>query len=242
MKCIMTLLAVLAMAGYVSAITVDGIVDPEYGAPIASDSSTDGAGNENMNLLDLYAVADASNLYVAFTINADIVATDWGKYMLYFDTDNVMDSGATSDAWGRNVIVTNTMHLPEFTCNTWVDSPPYGTDHTQFVPWDGAAWDWGAAGTPIAAALTGGATSVVEYAISWAQLDNPVGTIFMEVYSTGGGDSDNAQDTINNPAEDWNASDWSTQATVGNSSPFVIPEPGVMIGLLLSGFALLRRR
>ena len=242
MKTVLIALAVIAFSLNVSAIVVDGVVDPEYGPPIAIDQAGDGNGNANMDLLELYAASDPTYLYVAFTINADIVATDWGKYMVYIDTDNTDNSGATSDAWGRNVVVVNTMHLPEYTVNCWVDSPPFGIDHFQFVPWDGTQWDWGAAGQPAAAALTGGSPSVIEWSIPWTQLGSPGGTIYLEVWNTGGGATDNAQDTINNPAEDWNASDWSTQATLQNSAAYLIPEPGTILAFGLVALAIIRKR
>ena len=79
--------------------TMDGIPDAVYGAPEASDPDTDGGGNDNMDMVDLYVCNDASFWYFCFTIDDDIGATAWGKYALYIDVDGVMASGATSDAW-----------------------------------------------------------------------------------------------------------------------------------------------
>jgi len=45
---------------------------------------------------------DIDYIYFAYTINADIAATNWGKYVIYVDTTNDA-SGATNDAWTRNV-------------------------------------------------------------------------------------------------------------------------------------------
>lgn len=152
---------------------VDGVVDAVYGAPVAIDSSGDGNGNAALDLLELYITNDASYVYFAFTINTDIGATNWGKYILYLDTDGVPGSGATSDAWGRNVAAANE-HLPEFSINTWVDSPPYGTDHIQFWGWGGSAWTL--IGTISEAALGAGTTSVIEWKVAKTDLGSPNGT------------------------------------------------------------------
>lgn len=201
---------------------VDGVVDAVYGAPVAIDSSGDGNSSAVMDLLELYVTDDASYVYFAFTINADIGATDWGKYILYLDTDGIPGSGATSDAWGRNVAAASE-HLPEFSINTWVDSAPYGTDDIQFWGWSGAAWS--SLGAISEAALGAGTTSVIEWKVAKTDLGSPNG-FWAEVYSTGGGGGDNAQDTINFPADDWNASDWSTQALLSVSSPYIAVDGG----------------
>ncbi len=56
--------------------TMDGIPDGVYGAAEATDPAGDGAGNANMDLLELYVCNDASYWYFCFTINDDINATN----------------------------------------------------------------------------------------------------------------------------------------------------------------------
>jgi len=98
-----------------------------------------------MDLLELYAAQDATNFYFAYTINADIGATNWGKYVIYVDTTNDA-SGATNDAWTRNVVV-NDPHKPEYGIYTWVDAAPYDPSDTQIVHWTGSAWTGATSGT-----------------------------------------------------------------------------------------------
>ena len=198
-------------------LLVDGVIEPTYGYPIAADPSGDGNGNANMDLLGFWAAEDASQYYFAYTINADIEDANWGKYALYIDTSNDAN-GATSDAWGRNVMV-NDPHKPEFGIYTWVNETPYGTDKTNFVAWTGTEWDWTNAGSVNEAALIVGQPSFIEWAVEKNRLGNP-DTIWLEVWDTGGGDTDNAQDTINDPADEWNATDWSTQAVLSVSTLF----------------------
>ena len=158
---------------------------------------------------------DTSNFYFAFSINANIATTTWGKYIIYIDTTNDT-SGATNDAWGRNVVVNNP-HKPEFGLYTYVDVLPYNATRTQFWQWGGSSWSEN--GDVDEAALVGAATSVIEWRVAKSRLGNP-STIWVETWSTGGGDTDNAQDTINDPADDWNATNWSDQAVLFNSTQF----------------------
>jgi glycosidase len=211
----------VAQAIVSAAIAVDGVIDAVYGAPIAVDPAGDGNGNSNMDLLNLYAAQDATNFYFAFTINANINTTNWGKYAVYFDTTNDTN-GAPTDAWGRAVTVSDP-HKPEYALYTYVNELPYTIDRTQFYAYTGGGW--GGQGTADAAAIGPGDTSVIEYRIAKSRLGNP-STLWMEVWDTGGGDSDNAQDTINSPADDWNpptVNPWGTPAVLSNSTQYGAP-------------------
>ncbi|MGC9394137.1 MAG: alpha-amylase family glycosyl hydrolase [Anaerolineae bacterium] len=202
-------------------ISIDGVVDALYGAPHASDPAGDGNGNPNMDLLDLYIAEDDNYYYLAFTINDDIVTTNWGKYAIYIDTTNDAN-GATSDAWGRNVVVDDP-HKPEYGIYAWVDGSEFGSGNTQLVPWTGSGWDWGGVKSVFAAARAfNGTVSVIEYQVAKADLGN-ADQLWVEVWNTGGGGEDNAQDTINNPPDDWNATDWDTQAVLKCSTPYGAP-------------------
>ncbi len=200
-----------------------GLPEQSYGPPAAADSTTDGNGNENMDLLDLYIAEDATRYYFAFTIDDDLSLTDWGKYVIYLDTDGLPGSGATGDAWLRNVVVDDP-HRPEYGIYTWVDNPPYGPEDTQFWYWDGSAWVQD--GTADAATLTTGETSRIEWQIAKSRLGNPA-LLWVEVWSTGELGTPNAQDTINDPPEDWNAWDWETTAHLACSTRY----PGVRLGI-----------
>ncbi|MBU1746228.1 MAG: Ig-like domain-containing protein [Chloroflexi bacterium] len=211
------------------AITVDGIIDTGYGPPIATDPAGDGNGNANLDLLELYATEDATSYYFALKVNADIGATNWGKYALYIDTDGVAGSGATSDAWTRSVSVADP-HKPEYAIYTWVDSPPYGPNHTEVYHWTGGAWTGGSSVQVDAAAIGAGATSVIEWQIAKTKLGSP-SEFWCEAWDTGGGSSDNAQDTVNDPADDWNATDWSTPATLDCSTHYPVAAPALSLNV-----------
>jgi len=194
---------------------MDGIPDGVYGAAEATDPAGDGAGNANMDLLDLYVCNDASYWYFCFTINDDINATNWGKYMLHIDVDGVAGSGSTSPSWARSVTFTDP-HLPEYGLNSWVDNPPYDPSHTQFWGFSGA---WSQSGQADAAAMNVGTPSGIEWKVDKTRIGDP-DSLWCEVFSTGGNDPDNARDTANDPPDDWNGAegDWSSQATLALST------------------------
>jgi glycosidase len=205
-------------------IVIDGLIDAAYGPPLASDPAGDGNGNAPMDLLDLYVAEDVDYFYFAFTVNADIGDTNWGKYILYIDTTNDT-AGATVDAWTRNVVVTDP-HKPECGIYSWVDSPPYDPGHTQLLAWTGTTggWDWGNVKQVAACAIGAGTPSVVEWQVAKADLGNPA-EMWLEVWDTGGGGVDNAQDTVNDPADDWNATAWSTTAVLAVSTHYPASPP-----------------
>ncbi len=190
---LMTILGLTAgvRAGDPVGIAVDGVIEATYGPPVASDPPGDGNGNPVMDLLDLYITEDADNFYFAFTINADVTAVNWGKYVIYLDTTGDA-TGAPDDAWTRNVIV-HDPHKPEYGLYSWVDCT-YGPNCTQFWAWDGS---WGQFGTLDGAALSSnGITSTLEWRIARWRVGDPA-EFWCEVWSTGGSSHDNAQDTIN---------------------------------------------
>jgi hypothetical protein len=200
---------------------MDGVVDAVYNAAEASDPAGDGAGNANMDLLDLYVCNDATYWYFCFTINDDINATNWGKYVIYLDIDGVVDSGAdSSDAWIRNVRGTNP-HLPEYGLYSWVnEAPPYLTTHTQLWAYDNGTETWTQYGNLDGVGLSTGTTSGIEWKIEKSRIMSP-DSLWCEVWSTGGNDHDNARDTSNDPADDWNAdpdSSWQQMAYIDLST------------------------
>ncbi|KPL17814.1 MAG: hypothetical protein AMJ92_10840 [candidate division Zixibacteria bacterium SM23_81] len=195
--------------------TMDGIPDGVYGASEASDPNTDGGGNDNMDLLNLYVCNDATYWYFCFTIDDDIGATNWGKYVIYIDVDGMTGSGATSDAWTRSVTSTDP-HLPEYGLYSWVDSPPYDPNHTQFWIYSGG---WSMSGGVDAAALNAAVPSGIEWKLDKSRIGSP-DSLWCEVWSTGGGDSDNARDTSNDPPDDWNGPEgvWDSLAVIDLST------------------------
>lgn len=199
--------------------TIDGALTGDtgiYNAPEAQDGVDPPQGNAPMDLGDLYVANDATYWYFLFTVNGDLAAANWGKYILLIDTTNDLNGG-TTDPWGRNIQVLDS-HKPEFQVRSWVDGGGlYSAAKTQFWVWNQGAGTWSNPGPIAEAAMTTGSTTTLEWKIARAALGDP-STIWCEVATTAGGGSDNAQDTINDPAQDWNAVDWTTTAMLANST------------------------
>lgn len=196
--------------------TVDGLLEAGiYGAAEASDPQDAPQGNPPMDLGDLYVANDNDFWYFYFTVYEDIATTNWGKYALHIDTTNDA-AGGTTDAWGRNIEIADP-HKAEYSVRSWVDGGgAYGAGKTQLFSWDGAAWN--AIGQADDAALNvSGGVSALEWKIARSAIGNP-STIWCSVVTTSGGGTDNGQDTINDPADDWNATDWVTTAVISNST------------------------
>ncbi len=195
--------------------TIDGVIDAVYGDPEATDPTDDAPqGFEHLDLGRLYVCNDVDYWYFAFEADDDVLATNWGKYMIEIDTTNDA-AGATVDAWGRNVVISDP-HKPEFSLRSWVDGGgAYSAAKTQVWAWDGASWSTD--GALDDAAVAEGTTSVFEWKVAKTRIGSP-STIWCEVFTTAGGGGDNAQDTSNDPADDWNATDWTTTAVLANST------------------------
>ncbi len=191
--------------------TMDGLVEAVYGAAEAVDPSGDGNGNANMDLLELYVCNDATYWYFFFTVNANLASSNWGKYLLYIDTTNDT-TGAWEDAWGRSTYAEEP-HEPEFSLNSWVDNLPYDPSDTQFWAWDQGTHNWSMSGGADAVAIDNSAVSGIEWKIEKSRIGSP-DTLWCEVWCTGGSDTDPAQDTVNDPSGDWDATNWSDPAYV----------------------------
>jgi hypothetical protein len=217
---------------------------------IATDPAGDGFGIGIMDLTQLEANTVGTDLVLTLTINGDIGAVNWGKYLVFIDT--AAGGGAsqfpdavppTNDAnpWVRNIACAPA-HLADYFIGSWVDGGG-GSQFWQFTGVGAPQWSTSAGAGMV---INAGGVSTLSYTVPLASLGVGVGdTIYLEACSTGGGDYDTAVDTVNNPSDDWNppAGDWGAQALIANSSPYTItPEPTSLALLALGGLALIRRR
>jgi hypothetical protein len=222
-------------------------------AIVCQDPAGDVAGNPGGGILDLLqvdATHDATHLQLTLTINGDIGATDWGKYLFFIDT--APGGGGTqfpdadpptnnANPWVRNIAIGDPNRAAEWWIGTWAD-------------WGGGSqlWQYTGVGSPqwnntggAGHALLPGAISQITYSIPLATLGVGIGdTIYLEAFSSGGGSFDTANDTCNDPNQDWiwPGGDWNQQASVRNSGSYFIPEPVTLTLFGVAGIALLRRR
>lgn len=191
--------------------TVDGVVEGAYGSPLATDDTIPVAGEGGgdatpiLDLANLYVGSDSTNLYIAVTIAGDIVATNWGKYIILINSPGITGTG-TGAAWGR---ADNS--ASNFQIATWVDA----STGTQFFKWDSGTTAWAAAS---GSALVGNAAvpGVVETSVALSDLGNPA-SVAIAAYSTGGGIVDPAIDAI--PGANGNST-WGSTTTLTNFATY----------------------
>jgi hypothetical protein len=203
-------LGLLASTGYAQ-LTVDGVVDAAYGAPLATDdvlpTAGEGGGDATpiLDLANLYVGNDATHLYVAITVAGDIAVTNWGKYIILINSPGI--AGTTTGA----VWVRADSSVSNYQVSSWVDSG----GGTEFDKWNGSAW---ADSTGNAAIGNTSVPGVVEARIPLSELGNP-SSITIAAYSTGGGATDPAIDAL--PGANGN-SNWATPTTLTTFAPYTI--------------------
>ncbi|MDK9701195.1 MAG: T9SS type A sorting domain-containing protein [bacterium] len=202
---------------------IDGGIDPIYGY-VTSEIEVDGNGNAVMDLGSMYACYDNTNVYLYLIVNANLGATNWGKYIIGFDVNSLPGMGGATDPWTRNVNY-NDPHRIEYSLNCWVDQAPFeggnGNDH-QYWTWTGGSWSGPTYFNIGSMALDAGVLgSGLEFAIPLASIGNPP-TFWVTAWTTGNGGSDNAQDQL---PTGWNATDWSTTAQLSNFSQIEFEPP-----------------
>ncbi|MBW2731704.1 MAG: hypothetical protein JRH20_04880 [Deltaproteobacteria bacterium] len=216
-----------------AAPTVDGVVDGEYGAALASDGAGDYATSvarkPQWDLVDLHITHDETFLYVAFSLlgSVDENATEEKSFLFYVDTTNDQ-AGATSDAWTRQIVAKDP-HKPEYSINTWIKGTgAYGASNARIRTWTGSAWSPTEVVVTAAAAHANANGTVIEWKVARSDIGDP-SEIWVEVLSTGTVPTDNAQDTINAPKDDWNAptgaTQWTALATVSSSTHYRLVAP-----------------
>lgn len=177
----------LAQSATPVTITIDGVREPAWGSPLASDPVGD-MSESNLDLANLYIVDDINNYYIGF----DALATAWGMhYGIAIDTDGVSGSGATSNPWGR-AVDTVAANRPEYFLNVW--HPGNGTiEDAQLNRWDGSAWSFPSLISQGGAQAYSEANSWIEYRVPKSALGG-AGQIRVELFTTAG--SGHAQDTV----------------------------------------------
>jgi hypothetical protein len=226
---------------------------PSFGA-IYNDATGDlhdgtggGANFTGFTHLDIASVEvtnDATDIYFTFTLQGDVIATDWGKYMVGIDIDG---NDATGDDNGNGWVRPITMNPDgmDYWIGTWVDSG----NGAELRRWDGAAWQLDLATyNPPPGDITMNKTQftgTVKVPLASMGLSNG-DMFFFDAYSSGGGGGDSAVDALSSSTPsitDWGGP-FNSPGNSGLSKYTVIPEPGtiVLVGLGALGIRLGCRR
>ncbi len=216
-----------------SALAVAAILSASASAVTFNDALGENFdGNPHMDIKSVSVSNTATDITFTVTLNGDIAATSWGKYNVGIDKNTATgDFSANGNGWGRALNMADGM---DAWIGSWVDS-------------GGGAQSWVFGGTwsqtnQVTPALTQFSTS---YTFPLANLNLALGdTIHFDVYSTGGGGGDSANDASSNPNQ--TISNWpgpyTTPAGTGHVYTLVVPEPttlGMLVGVAVLG---LRRR
>lgn len=199
-------------------------------------------GNAHMDITSVDVSDDGTNITFKINVNAASITSpaDWGKYCVGIDTgagtgDPTVPKG---NAWGRNIAMAGKM---DAWIGSWVDSGG------GFQPWtyNGASWTQNGQFVPV---LSGNSTTITT---TLASLGLSAGQSFkFDVYTTGGGGNDSANDSLANPNQ--SISDWPGPYTTPSAGEpggalmyTTVPEPATFALVGLMGVALVgvtRRR
>ena len=208
-----------------------------------------GATFSSFSHLDIASVEvtnTATDIAFTFTLVGDIIATNWGKYMIGIDTGAGGDTAG--NGWGRPITM-NPAGM-DYWIGTWVDgTPPNGAEQWT---WGGAAWSVTEAtyNTAPNNDITMGTTQfTATVTVPLANLGLNIGdTLNFDAYSSGGGATDGAVDALSSSTPsiaDWGNA-FNSPGDTGLRSYTVVPEPTTFgligVGAVAFGLARWRRR
>lgn len=207
-----------------------------------------GAGGGILDIVSAEVTNDASNITFKLTLNNDVNATDWGKYMLALDTPaGSGDPGG--NGWGRPISQPSGMN---YWLGSWVDSGAGVQTFAYSGSWNMTQANGpfaGPGGTPasspdVSVSAVGNTVTIVA---SLASLGlSPGNIVFFDAFTSGGGGGDSAIDSLANPNQSVN--DWGVPYSFGpgTNAPeltyLVVPEPATLSLIGLGALALIRRR
>jgi hypothetical protein len=210
---------------------------PVFGATFNDATGENFDGNTHMDISSVQVTDDGANITFKVSVSAaDITMPNWGKYVVGIDTNSATgDTGSpVGNPWGRNISMADGM---DAWIGSWVDSGG------GFQPWtySGGAWTQNGAG---AVTLSGNMTTITTSLDSLGLV--PGQSFQFDVYTTGGGGGDSANDALANAMQtvnDWQVP-YSTPAG-GGLSYTTVPEPASLVaicGAIIAGLGRTRRR
>jgi hypothetical protein len=239
MKKMICAAAVVALAG---AANADVYNDNTGASADGGDMADAFVGFPHLDIVSVTVTNDATNLYFDIQLNADLDATNWGKYIVGMDTGaNAGDNSTDPGSWNRNVDWGR--GITDF-LGTWADDGGSGAGG-ELRQYDGVAWGLTDA-TYIGGGLIGGsdanhASGVQSIWVNMAALGLSVGDTFdFDVFSSGGG-ADPGVDHLSRSDEA--TDDWGTTSVAGEFLSYtIVPAPSSIALLGLGGLAAIRRR
>jgi hypothetical protein len=195
-----------------------------------------GAGGGILDILSLEVTNDASVIAFKFTLAGDVVATDWGKYMVIIDDAAGGDTGG--NGWARPISMTTGA---DHWVGSWVDSGNGAELYKYTGSWGLTEATYNAPPNNDISLSKSGNTVTITTLLS--NLGVSAGqTIFLDAFTSGGGGTDGAVDSVGNPNQQ--IADWGNPSEAHPVSYTIksIPEPSTLALLGMGALALIRRK
>jgi hypothetical protein len=199
-----------------------------YGDSTGENFTTAGGG-----ILDIASVEvnnTATDLIFKINLTGNPTATDWGKYLIGFDS--TAGGATTTDGWARPISMSSGM---DYWVGSWADSGNGAEVWKYTASWALQSATYAANPDSISIAKD---SSSVTLDFKYAGLGLSTGSSFnFDIYTSGGGGSDSAVDALANPAQ--TISDWPNAYNSGESvfsyTIQAVPEPTSLALLGLGG-------
>jgi hypothetical protein len=176
-----------------------------------------GAGGGILDISSVEVNNTATDLIFKVNVTGNPTATDWGKYMISFDT--VAGGDSVGNGWSRPI----SMSGMDYWVGSWVDGGNGAEVHKYTASWALQSATYGA--NPDSIGVTKDASSLT-IQFKYAGLGITPGTAFLfDVYTSGGGGTDGAVDALGNPGV--TIGDWGNpyNSSLVNSYTIPVPEP-----------------
>jgi hypothetical protein len=182
-------------------------------------------GDGTLDIVGMEVSNTLTDVIFKLTLNGNISTTDWGNFLIGISTGSTTSTN-TGNGWGRPIQLNSPIGGMDYWIGSWVNSG----GGSQLWNYNGETWSG-----PSALAgytFTGGATSEISYTLSLSSLGLALNdTFYFDAYTSGGGGSDSAVDSLANP--NVSITSWgetytsSTTGSGGNglNSYQVVPEP-----------------
>lgn len=195
-------------------------------------------GNGTLDIVGMEVSNSATDITFKLTVNGNVSTTDWGKFMIGIATQKT-DGTISGNGWGRpiNLSYDNDPFASQIVgMNHWIGSWVDGGGGSQFWTYDSGSAAWTGPTSLGSYSFTPGATSEMTYSVSLASMNLiPGNVIYFDAYSSGGGGTDSAVDSLANPLvsiTSWSGPYTSYATAAGgpglNSYTVAVPEPAML--------------
>jgi hypothetical protein len=153
-------------------------------------------GGGTLDIVGMEVSNTETDVMFKLTVNGNVSTIDWGQFMIGISTANQGNGGTTTgNGWNRPI---NLSYLGTHGMDYWIGSWVTGGGGSQLWSWQGSSWSGPSALAGYS--FTPGSTSEITYTASLASLGLSVGGGFVfDAYTSGGGPSDGAVDSLANP-------------------------------------------